>query len=124
MTRGKTFLIHGTGKMFAASYTRVVIGGMGPYIEFDVEDIIHQLQTKPGEEYRTSGGKYMYVKYEWLMPVGFPEVKVYKQRRTVDYADYKVGKIYVSPEQLDWEGELYSENSTRVGINISGVYRK
>ena len=32
-------------------------------------------------------------------------VKVYDQKRTVDYADYKVGLFYISPFDLFVEGE-------------------
>jgi hypothetical protein len=32
-------------------------------------------------------------------------VKVYEQKRTVEYADYKVGLIYISPFDLFVEGE-------------------
>jgi len=32
-------------------------------------------------------------------------VKVYDQKRTVDYADYKVGLYYISPFDLYVEGE-------------------
>ena len=33
-------------------------------------------------------------------------VKVYDQKRTVDYADYKVGLFYISPFDLFIEGEV------------------
>ena len=32
-------------------------------------------------------------------------VKVYEQKRSVDYADYKVGLFYISPFDLFIEGE-------------------
>ena len=32
-------------------------------------------------------------------------MKVYDQKRTVDYADYKVGLFYISPFDLFVEGE-------------------
>jgi hypothetical protein len=32
-------------------------------------------------------------------------VKVYEQKRRVDYADYKVGLLYISPFDLFVEGE-------------------
>lgn len=34
--------------------------------------------------------------YYWL----FPDVKVYKQCKTVKYADYKIGYYYISPNEL------------------------
>ena len=36
---------------------------------------------------------------------GQSNVKVYDQKRTVDYADYKVGLFYISPFDLFVEGE-------------------
>lgn len=104
-----------SGQLFASSYRRVVIGGQGPYIEFRREDIVTDLQTTPGQEYRGKG-QYSFCKYFWLCPVGHPEVKVYHQRGTVNYADYKVGYYYVSPSQLEWDGtDLYAEAGDKPG---------
>lgn len=36
--------------------------------------------------------------YWWLVPDIDNNVKVYLQRKTVKYADYKIGKYYVSPK--------------------------
>lgn len=104
--RTQTFKIKGTDKVIAEQYTRVVIGGQGPYIEFDPSHIILPLKTKPGQEYR-GHGRYSDCKFFWLMPLGYPAVKIYHQRGTVDYADYKVGMMYIDPNLLDWEDDLY-----------------
>ena len=53
------------------------------------------------------------IKHPWKDKVFFVEwrtkdqsnVKVYDQKRTVDYADYKVGLFYISPFDLFVEGE-------------------
>ena len=99
------------GTHFATGYVRVVYGDHGPYIEFDRKHIKCLLIRKfardcPPKAY-----------YEWLMPSGEPDVKVYDQKRDVKhlknppyggfigfrkegYADYKPGLIYVSPKEL------------------------
>ena len=89
------------GTVFAKDYRRLVIGERGAYIEFSSENIVATCRIKTGEEYRGLG-KYSFCKYQWLHPVGEPEVKVYLQLRTVDYADYKVGFYYVDPKLLTW----------------------
>jgi len=100
-----------SGILFANDYIRVVIGGQGTYIEFEQKQIVVELETEPGQEYR-GVGKYTNCKYFWLRPLGDSSMKVYLQRGLVSYADYKVGKYYVSPDQLDWDGSsLYAEQS-------------
>lgn len=112
------------GTLFATGYTRVVIGGQGPYIEFEPKVIAANFMTKPGQEYR-GFGKYDACKYFWLCPVGEEDVKVYHQRGLVTYADYKVGYYYVSPDQLDWDGSaLYAEQGSKPGEARPTEYKK
>jgi hypothetical protein len=87
------------GIIFLAGFSRVVIGSHGPYIEFNEGDCLIPLRVKEGEEWRqaSEGSK----KYHWLYPVGFQDVKVYHQVRTVDYASYVVGKYYVDLLSVD-----------------------
>lgn len=110
------------GTLFADSYQRVVIGLRGAYIEFSEEDIKVDLETQPGQEYRGTG-RYSYCKYFWLRPKG-GDIKVYRQRGTVKYADYKAGYYYVSPNDLNWDGELYAERGSRPGEAIPTTYTK
>lgn len=112
-----------SGTVFARNYNRVVIGGQGPYIEFESEHIVCQLETEPGQEYRGKG-KYTYVKYLWYRPIGDSSVKVYHQQRGVDYADYQVDKFYVSPNDLEFEGTLYAEQGNAPGIRNATTYTK
>lgn len=35
-----------------------------------------------------------------MIPEGHPDIKVYLQKKTVKYADYKIGKLYVAPDLL------------------------
>lgn len=111
------------GTTFAIDYVRVVVGGMGPYIEFKAEHIVVPLKTQPGQEYR-GHGKYQAVKYFWLTPADGPTIKVYHQRGKVNYADYKVGLYYVDPNELQFDGELYAEVGSRPGETSPSTWRK
>jgi hypothetical protein len=96
----------GTGLHVATGYTRIVIGGRGPYIEFLPGHLIwDSLQIPDEEKYR--------LEHPWKEKVFYVEwrtndesrVKVYEQKRSVDYADYKVGLCYISPFDLFVDGE-------------------
>ena len=89
-----------SGELVATGYIRVVFGGRGPYIEFskkqmngDALYVPKDLQWKFDEE---QVGKICY--YEFRTKEDY--VKVYFQQKTVDYADYKVRKFYISPFDL------------------------
>jgi len=77
-----------TGLHVATGYTRVVIGGRGPYIEFLPGHLVWDgLQIPEEEKYRTEHrwkDKVFYV--EWRTK-DQSNVKVYEQSKTVDYAD-------------------------------------
>lgn len=108
----KEFRIKGK-VVFATSYNRVVIGGQGPYIELEKSSIVVPLEVTKGQEYRFLQ-RYSNCKYYWYNPEGHPTVKVYKQKGTVSYADYKIGKFYVDPDHLDWDGtDLYAEEGSK-----------
>lgn len=80
------------GVPIATGYTRVVIGGRGPYVEFLYEHLdTTELVIKDGEEWRQQSDNAMYGWYE------IDGVKLYHQRKVVDYADYRIGRWYVSP---------------------------
>jgi len=90
----------------ATGYTRIVIGGRGPYIKLLPGHLIWVNLHMPDEE------KYR-LKHPWKERVFYVEwrtkdqsnVKVYGKKRIVDYADYKVGLFYISPSYLFVEGE-------------------
>ena len=73
----------------------VVIGGHGAYVEFGRSDLAVPLVSKPGEEWRQSPRWAQGCKYEWFITPGLPDIKIYKQINTVDYADYKIGFYYI-----------------------------
>jgi len=96
----------GTGLHVATGYTRIVIGGRGPYIEFLPNQMIWDSLHIPDEQKHRK-------EHPWKDPVYYAgwrtkdasRVKVYEQSRTVDYADYRIGLLYISPFDLFFEGE-------------------
>lgn len=93
------------GRVVCDGYKRIVIGDYGAFIEFTPEQANHYLfKVQEGQEYRINDPKYSKnVKYEWLTLKDKSGIKIYKQKKTVSYADYKKGMFYVSPH------EVYSE---------------
>ena len=77
---------------FLNSFIRIVCGAHGPYFEFSLDQCVLPLEIKSGQEWRLN---YSNVKYIWLNPKSFPEVKIYYQKKSVKYADYKPGFYYV-----------------------------
>ena len=91
------FLSH-SNLHLATGYTRVVIGGRGPYVEFLARQIEFNSFTVPEAElYRIEDARAFYV--EWRSKCE-SNVKLYVQKRTVAYADYKIGYCYLSPYDL------------------------
>ena len=84
------------GTLFATGYNRIVHGGRGDYVEFEKEHIVQKLYSLFNNEPTDDLDIYYY----WLYPESDRETKVYLQKKTVKYADYKIGKYYVSPYLL------------------------
>jgi hypothetical protein len=82
--------------LFANGFIRIVHGGRGDYVEFSEEQLVSKRQFSVPflEEWRATSGIAYYIEYR------YHGVKVYFQKRTVNYADYKVGYYYVSPVDL------------------------
>lgn len=79
-------------------YNRIVVGDYGAYIEFSPSQAaIENFEVAPGQEYRLHDQYRNTVKYFWLCPKGVPDIKIYFQQQTVDYADYKPMMFYISP---------------------------
>lgn len=86
-----------SGMLIATGYTRVVIGKRGPYIEFSDDQILKEnIQVPEKEKYRLDVDYVYYHEYRTKQDF----VKLYFQRKTVDYADYRVGFWYISPFAL------------------------
>lgn len=88
------------GSLICQSYDRVVIGDYGAYVEFTTPGC--QFVVEKGQEYRYQD-KYKNCKYFWLTVPDESHIKIYKQRHTVSYADYLVGKFYVSVYEVQPE---------------------
>ena len=80
-------------------YDRIVIGDYGAFIEYSIP--ASEYICQPGQEYRMNDPDYIYrVKYDWLTTKDSSGIKIYKQKHTVNYADYKPGKYYVSVHEV------------------------
>lgn len=94
--------------LVAEGYQRIVIGERGPYIEFKNSMMkMNNLHVPKEQEYRLTDQRVYYVEFRTNDK---SNVKVYFQRRTVKYADYRIGFFYVSPFELKimWQGQLHS----------------
>lgn len=87
-----------SGLVIANNCIRVVIGGRGPYIEFNSTQIITDNIHVPKEElYRLKSNNVYYDEYRTN---DVCNVKIYYQKNVVKYADYKIGMWYISPYEL------------------------
>lgn len=86
------------GLLLATGYVRIVIGKRGPYIEF-LENNIHlkNMHVPQKEKYRLNSPLVYYNEYR---SNDDSNVKIYHQKREVDYADYKINFWYISPFEL------------------------
>lgn len=87
-----------SGTVIASGYNRIVIGDYGAFVEFSrAQANARHLKIKEGQSYRIEDPRYAeHVKYLWLTADDDSDVKVYDQKRSVEYADYKPGMLYVS----------------------------
>ena len=84
------------GLLLANGYTRVVIGGRGPYIEFSCDQIEHDnIYIPKHAEHKLKNSMSYYWEYRSKDKCN---VKLYDQKMEVSYADYKVGMWYISPD--------------------------
>jgi len=86
------------GTLVARGYARVVVGDRGPYVEFEPQHIVAESFHIPkDQEYRKADKRVYYVE---ARSNDAAYVKLYFQRKTVEYADYLVGRFYISPFEL------------------------
>lgn len=85
-----------------SGYTRIVVGDYGPFVEFTGEQAhTENFIIAPGQEYRLLDERFSeHIKYVWYTAKSRSGVKLYLQKRTVLYADYKPGMWYVSPFEV------------------------
>lgn len=91
------------GTPICFGYDRIVVGDYGAFIEFSEEQILNEFVCKKGEEFRLTDKRYN-CKYIWLTLDDDSDIKIYHQLKTVKYADYKVGKYYISPHEVSTNG--------------------
>ena len=109
------------GDLICTGYDRIVIGDYGAFIEFSAEQANRNIyKIKEGQEYRVNNPRYMYnVKYNWLT-IADTDIKIYEQKKTVTYADYKAGKYYISPhEDLVFGYNINSKSPSKGTITLS-----
>ena len=91
-------ILSADGILLCYNYDRIVIGDYGAFVEFTLPAM--HLDCMPGQEYRIYDSRYKdKVKYDWLTTEKH-KAKIYHQKRTVKYADYKVGKYYISVHEV------------------------
>jgi hypothetical protein len=83
------------GTIIATGYRRVVIGDYGAYIEFTKNQLIKDAigPKWPGDQSREAA-------YIWCETKDASHTKVYLQQHKVQYANYKPGMYYVSPDDV------------------------
>ncbi len=88
-----------SGIVVATGFSRIVHGGRGAYVEFSDKQINQvNLEIPPDQLWRLNKEYTDKIYYtEWRTK---DKIKVYHQKRTVDYADYKPGMWYISPRDL------------------------
>lgn len=87
-----------SGTLLARGYTRLVIGGRGAYIEFSPEQMaVENLHIPREQEWRLQSEHAYYLEHRSCDDAN---VKVYEQRRTVNYADYRIGLFYIAPADV------------------------
>ncbi|UKA04996.1 hypothetical protein [Photobacterium damselae] len=95
----KTTITTSNGMIITNGYERIVIGDFGAYIEFDRKQAVREnICGKKGQEYRYRDPNFInQVKYFWYTTKDNSDPKIYFQQKKVTYADYKIGKLYISP---------------------------
>ena len=112
-----------TGEIIATGYDRIVIGDYGAFIEIDPKDMqLDNVYIPEKQKYRVEDPEYAeHVKYLWYEPKnGYPS-KLYDQKKTVTYADYKADKWYVSPFETS---EGYYEISKKIELPLNPPQRE
>jgi len=83
-----------SGELLASSYTRIVIGERGPYIECLPDTIIwFNFYIPTSRIWKADSDMVDYVEYRSNQD----NVKLYLQKREVNYATYKINYVYLSP---------------------------
>lgn len=79
-----------SGTLISSGYNRIVVGDYGPFIELNYT----QMQLGNIEE-KWAGSFRKIVKYVWMQTKDSEKTKIYLQKDTVPYADYRIGCYYI-----------------------------
>ena len=101
---GDEILCNEAGTIVGRGYLRIVWGGRGPYVEFGDDMITKQKGIKQGEAWRCQEGFGNKAFYEHWETVDHLHTMIYRQRKRVDYADYRPFFYYVDPLLLYSDG--------------------
>ena len=89
-----------TGLKVASGYSRIVVGKRGPYVEFSDDQLsLDNFYVPEDQKWRFHSLNSFYEEYRTKQD----NVKIYHQRKVVDYADYRIGMWYISPFDLNSE---------------------
>lgn len=102
ITGGKDTFYSNEKTPLCFGYLRIVIGNRGPYVECDDTQIIIK-NFKLVQPWRMDSSNAFYVEYR---SNDKSNVKLYHQKKVVDYADYKIGLYYLSPFDLQLENGI------------------
>lgn len=95
----------------ASSYTRVVEGMRGAYVEFKSLCLDHeQIEVEPEQEFRITNYWKDKAFYAWYR-TKVSHKKLYLQYKKVRYADYIPGMWYISVNDVSYDGDLHWEKS-------------
>lgn len=93
-------------------YDRVVFGKRGPYVEFNDTQIVDTaFFIQKNTIYRFSDNRIYYIEFR---SNDKSLVKMYYQLSTVAYADYKIGKFYISPLDLMVDGKIIIKKEVEI----------
>ena len=96
-----------SGELVATGYTRIVFGDRGPYMEFRKSNMNKHALYLPDDLKWKMDEDLSHTIFYYEFRTRQDYVKVYFQKRTVNYADYKIHKFYISPFDLyDDEGKV------------------
>lgn len=96
--RTKVDLYTSTGLRLIRGYERIVIGKRGPYVECNSSQIeMNIIEVLENQRWRFYSNRAFYLEYRTTDDAC---VKLYKQLKEVDYADYQIGYWYISPFDL------------------------
>ena len=88
----------------ATNFIRVVYGGRGNYVEFSKEQLTpfkKNFSMPWNSKWRIKHPHAFYLEYRTT-----DGIKIYFQKKTVSYADYKIGMFYISLQDINMKGKI------------------